>query len=417
MILFLLMIIGVAWVATTPAERARFFRTVVGAVPVKQVQAVAEQVRPQHDAFEEALRARTRWAVVTPALIAIHVLVFLGMVFGAGALADVETQVRWGASFGPRTTNGEWWRLLTATFVHAGFFHLVMDLAGLVQVAFLLERLVGRLAVAAVYIAAGIFGSLVTLSADPVAVATGGSAAIFGLYGTLAVSMAVGVVHRSAVTMPVMTAAKLAPAAALFFLYNVAGGGSGTGAEMAGLFAGLSCGLAMAKGLADHKPPLQRGVAVMATAAAIAVVFAVPLRGVTDVRPEIERVASIEDRIAATYEGAVTRFRKGQLKAEALADLIDRTIRPELQQAHSRIKALEGVPSEHEAMVAAAAQYLKLRDESYSLRADGLRLTNMIKLRDAERRERAALEALQKIRPPREPVEEKPAEPSEPASR
>src|SRR5262249_16671345 len=35
----------------------------------------------------------------------------------------------WGASIGTRTTNGEWWRLLTATFLHATFMHLVINVA------------------------------------------------------------------------------------------------------------------------------------------------------------------------------------------------------------------------------------------------------------------------------------------------
>jgi hypothetical protein len=215
----------------------------------------------------------------------------------------------------------------------------------------------------------------------------------------------VGLLQKGPLTMPVATAIRLVPAPALYLLYNLAGGGSGTGAEIAGLFAGLSCGLAMAKGLTDHKPPLTRGAAVMGAAAAIAFVFAVPLRGVADVRPELARVVELESQMAGHYEYALARFRKEQLPAGKLIELIEKTIRPELQRAQARIKALEGVPSEHEAMVAAAARYLSLRDESYRLRADGLANKNMISLRDAERRERAALEALATIKPSDEPAE------------
>jgi membrane associated rhomboid family serine protease len=405
MILFLLMVLGVAWIATTHAERVRFGKSVVGAIPVKELRQVAEQIRPEHEAYVQALRSRTPWIAVTPAIVALYITIYLGMVFGAGAVSDPETQLRWGASFGPSTTNGEWWRLLGATFVHAGFFHLIFDLVGLVQIAFVLERLVGRLAVASVYVAAGVFGSLVSLSEDPIAVYTGGSAAIFGLYGLFAVATTVGLLQKGPLTMPVATAIRLVPAPGLYLLYNLAGGGSGTGAEIAGLFAGLSCGLAMAKGLTDHKPPLTRGAAVMGAAAAIAFVFAVPLRGVADVRPELARVVELESQMAGHYEYALARFRKEQLPADKLIELIEKTIRPELQRAQARIKALEGVPSEHEAMVAAAARYLSLRDESYRLRADGLANKNMISLRDAERRERAALEALATIKPSDEPAE------------
>ena len=51
---------------------------------------------------------------MTPAIAALNALVFVGMIFGRGALADPQTIVAWGGSFGPRTTNGEWWRLITS---------------------------------------------------------------------------------------------------------------------------------------------------------------------------------------------------------------------------------------------------------------------------------------------------------------
>ncbi len=47
------------------------------------------------------------------------------------------------------------------------------------------ERLVGQLAFAAVYLAAGTFASLVLVSAHPLAVMVGASGAIFGVYGLL----------------------------------------------------------------------------------------------------------------------------------------------------------------------------------------------------------------------------------------
>ena len=76
-----------------------------------------------------------------------------------------ETLVGWGGNVGVRTTNGEWWRLATAMFVHSGMFHLLVNTAALVQLGLILERLVGRLTFAAVYVAAGIFAGLASLAA------------------------------------------------------------------------------------------------------------------------------------------------------------------------------------------------------------------------------------------------------------
>ena len=71
---------------------------------------------------------------------------------------------------GPLTTNGEWWRLVTASFVHTGLFHLLVNVAVLCQLGAVLERLAGRPTFTAVYISAGVFAGLISLSSYPVAV-------------------------------------------------------------------------------------------------------------------------------------------------------------------------------------------------------------------------------------------------------
>jgi hypothetical protein len=197
---------------------------------------------------------------------------------------------------------------------------------------------------------------------------------------------------------------------------------------MAGLATGFACGLFLARGVSDGKPSARHVAAAMAAAVVIAVAFAVPLRGVTDVRPEIERVVGLEGRTATAYQTAVDRFRKGRMTAEAVAQLIDRTIEPELQAAEAHLKAVTGVPPEQQPLVASAEEYLRLRYESWRLRAESLRRTDVPTLQEArdtepasyesgrlraearlkanrlylgkiEGAERASLEALQRIRP------------------
>ncbi len=71
-------------------------------------------------------------------------------------------------------------------FVHTGLFQLLVNCAALVQLGLILERLVGHITFAAVYLAAGVLASLVSLSDYPMAISAGASGAIFGLYGLLA---------------------------------------------------------------------------------------------------------------------------------------------------------------------------------------------------------------------------------------
>src|SRR5207237_5563244 len=143
------------------------------------------QPRPAIDEFRAALRARSPYIIVTPALAALNALVFAGLAFGAGAMADPDTLLGWGASIGPRTTNGEWWRLLTSLFVHNGLFYLLVSVGVLMQIGAILERVAGRLPFALVYVLAGISAGLVHLSSHSVDVAAGSTGAGLGLYGRL----------------------------------------------------------------------------------------------------------------------------------------------------------------------------------------------------------------------------------------
>ena len=89
------------------------------------------------ESFYAALKARTRWTLVTPAIIATYVVVFVLLGLGQRRPWRPADTRYWGGNTGVRTTNGEWWRLVTAMFVHAGPVHLIAEIAGLVQVGLL----------------------------------------------------------------------------------------------------------------------------------------------------------------------------------------------------------------------------------------------------------------------------------------
>lgn len=390
-LILLIVLAGVAFTAMSAEERVRLARTALAAI--REARDVIAERRRQPEPFRDALRARTRWAIVTPALVVLNLTIFVRMLFDSGALGDPAALVVWGGSIGPRTTNGEWWRLVTSLFVHTGFLHLVANMLGLLQLGLLLERLVGRVASAVVYVSAGVFASLARLSALPVDVAVGASGAIFGMYGLLLASAIWSLFNRSAVTIPLRTLKRLVPAAAVFLLYN----GLQSRADHAGFLVGLACGLLLARGISERKPAVRRVAVAMAATAVIAIVTAVPLRGVTDARPEMARVISVEDRTASAYETVRDRFTQGRITAEKLSELIDRTIVPELEETRGRLKVLTGVPEVHQPMVAHAEDYLRLREESWRLRADGLRKANLLTLRKADDRERAALRIIKKL--------------------
>jgi rhomboid protease GluP len=329
----------------------------------------------------------------------LNVLMFVRMVAADGSIADPETLIAFGANHGPRTTNGEWWRLVSAMFVHAGIFHLIVNIVGLAQCGLMIERMVGHLAFAAVYIAAGTFASLVLVSAHPLIVMVGASEAIFGVYGLLFALLVPTLLHRSTIRIPLMALKRAMPAALLFLLYNydvVTGGPEGQ-AKLTAFTVGFFSGIALSVWGNDGKPAVRRLASVVAATAVLAVVCGVPLRGVFDARPELARVLAFEDRTAAAYQKEVDRFKSGRVPADKLTQLIEKTIVPELQATQKRVKALAKAPAEQQPMIASAEEYLRLRDQSWRLRAEGLRKANLVVLREAERTERTSLEALRRI--------------------
>jgi rhomboid protease GluP len=420
------LVLGVfAYRVTTAEERERLLRTLWDRVR-RTIDGAASN-RRECEPYLDTLRVRTRFALVTMAIVALNLLVFVLMIFGRGALANPETLVAWGANFGPRTTNGGWWRLVASTFIHTGLLALVVNLAGLAQLGLVLERIVGRLTFAAVYIAAGIAAGLVSVAAHPVTVSAGASGATAGLYGLLFACVVWDLFRPPETPIPLVVAKHLLPAAVLFIVYNTFDSGVGMLAEFLGFIVGVASGLVLTSRIGDRRPDRRTLGAVTTAMAGLAIAAAVPLRGMADVRPEMARVLDIEGRTVPVYRTAEARLSKGQIGATMVADLIELKILPELQAESDRLAALRGVPREHEQMVADAKEYVQLRYESWRLRAEGLRRTAAPPRRDAsgaglpdstwrhraetehrvtqvmlgraEGTERASLEALRRLKP------------------
>ena len=158
-----------------PDERVEFLRNSRNKTEaaIRSARDEITRVPPECETFVQELRARTRVAAVTPAIVGLNIAMFIGMCLGAGTLSDPATLIAWGGSVGPQTTNGEWWRLVTSLFVHAGVLRLLANVIGFVSVGFMLERLVGPVAFAVTYLAAGLMAGVVEMTAHQIDVNTG----------------------------------------------------------------------------------------------------------------------------------------------------------------------------------------------------------------------------------------------------
>ena len=371
-ILALVVLATITYRVMTPEERERALQALD-----QTLWRLKEYGQPQLQQYRAALRARTSWAMITYALAALNVAVYVGELFDPSIRhSDSIEFVSWGASYGPRTTNGEWWRLLTAIFVHPGLLPLLITLVALLQLGLVLERIVGPLAFLTTYLTAGVFASLANLTWHPIGLSMGASGAVAGLFGLLLVSAVEGWLWRSQVTLPWAAVARLAPMAVIFALYNIVESNFQTDCVVLG--AGLLVGLVVAKGLSESPPPTHRMVLALASGLAVTVAVAIPLRGILDIRPEIERIVTLEHRTASNYESASMQSPTGKVTARQLADLIDHSIVPELQAADARIVSLQGARGDDERRISDARRYLQLRSEGWRLRAEGLRAANAV---------------------------------------
>ncbi len=117
---------------------------------------------------------------VTTALIAANVVAFVFQVGTNGALT------RWGLLFGPAIDFGEWWRIITGGFLHAGLLHIGFNMYALWIFGPALEKGVGALRFALIYVAGLLGGSLAVLLFDFNQSTLGASGAVLGLAGGLA---------------------------------------------------------------------------------------------------------------------------------------------------------------------------------------------------------------------------------------
>jgi membrane associated rhomboid family serine protease len=185
----------------------------------------------------KTIRSLPSTPVVTQALIAINVAAFIaetvaGAPFGGGGGGVVWNK---GVLFGPSIVNQhEYWRIVTAGFLHDGVLHILVNMLSLYFVGSVLEPAVGRVNFAAIYLASLLAGSFGALLFQPLAPTVGASGAIFGIFGAL-------IVVARARGIPIWQSG-LGPVLVINLLFSVSFRGISIGGHIGGLVAGLIAG-------------------------------------------------------------------------------------------------------------------------------------------------------------------------------
>lgn len=120
-------------------------------------------------------------------LISINILIFLLMLLAGISILEPKGSelYAWGALSRDSFLNGEWWRLVTYMFLHAGAQHLIVNIAGLFLGTIFLEPKFGKWKLLLIYLACGVVAGVVSIWWHSDSISVGASGAIMGLFGII----------------------------------------------------------------------------------------------------------------------------------------------------------------------------------------------------------------------------------------
>ncbi|AIV35345.1 rhomboid family intramembrane serine protease [Streptomyces sp. R1] len=155
---------------------------------------------------------------------------------------------------------GQWYRLLTATFLHTGYMHILFNMISLWWLGGPLEGALGRVRYLALYFCSGLAGSaLAYLIAEPNQPSLGASGAIFGLFGATAALVR----RRNADMRPVVILLVIS------LIFTFSRDGISWQAHLGGLVAGGVIGFAMLHAPRERRTLVQYGACALVLVAVV----------------------------------------------------------------------------------------------------------------------------------------------------
>jgi rhomboid protease GluP len=230
-------------------------------IPESQHQPNYEQAQRGRNVmtFKQLLAISTPRYFIAPTLIGLNVAIFALMALLGVPFFDLTNRqplefglqlFAWGANYGPATLNGQWWRLLSSTFIHGGIIHLALNMQCLWQLGKLTERLYGNWTFLMLYILSGLGGSVASLWWDPDTLSVGASGAIFGVAGGLMAFLYLG-----KLPLPRAATQSILTSTLIFVGYNLLYGAVSMGIDNAAHIGGLATGALVGALLTRPIPP------------------------------------------------------------------------------------------------------------------------------------------------------------------
>lgn len=123
--------------------------------------------------------------IVTGMLIIINLIIFIISAIISKSIFDIDIYVllNLGASFSPLIQEGQYFRLISSTFLHGGLTHLFFNMFTLYYIGSQIEGYFGKIRYLVIYFISGLGASVLSSTLSPGTVSVGASGAIFGLFG------------------------------------------------------------------------------------------------------------------------------------------------------------------------------------------------------------------------------------------
>ena len=263
------------------------------------------------------------WFDVSKILVLINVLVLLCMLLNSGwstcFTPSADVLMRWGANVGALTVSGQYWRLVTSIFVHAGILHLGLNMYALWTFGPSVSEIFGNKKFLLIYFLSGLGGSLASTVWDPAQTSAGASGALVGIAGAMLSHMLRGESERKEkrFVQPLFFFAVICAS----LLYGFFIPGIDNAAHVGGLFAGFLCGFALAP---SEVSPSGKNLFLKTTAfvLVVAAIFAsCLLEAKADKRSTTYQIVqrSFGDLLAKKYKDAYAGY-DGLLKSELNAN-------------------------------------------------------------------------------------------------
>jgi membrane associated rhomboid family serine protease len=197
------------------------------------------------------------------------ITVFFAATELAGGSTTMAVMLKAGVNARAFVEAGEWWRLVTANFLHFGYLHFAVNAFSLFAVGPMLERLYGTSKYLAIYVIAGLTGAVASMLFN-VGSSAGASGALFGLLGAMLI---IGLRHQAAI--PDHFRRELRTIALVTLGINMAYGFTAPSIDNYAHMGGLAGGLLLAAMLGPTprlvgRSPLRRATGLLAVPPALA---------------------------------------------------------------------------------------------------------------------------------------------------